>query len=117
MENSTRNSPLLSETDGYENMAQQRIMRCTRETNQIMGKTVVFLIQNRKISFRKTKRKEKENTIKFTNSIWFCPIKTYDVRSTSFRAYIRCPDANFCRDDKVKFTLLYSLLYFLIIFL
>ena len=64
MKNSTRNSPLISERDGYENMAQQRIMGCARETNQIMGKTVFFSYKTEKMSFRKIKRKEKEDTIK-----------------------------------------------------
>ena len=64
MKNSTRNSPLISETDGYENMAQQRIMGCARETNQIMGKIVFFSYETEKMSFRKTKHKEKEDKLK-----------------------------------------------------
>lgn len=64
VKNSTRNSPLISETDEYKNMAQQRIMGCARETNQIMGKTVFLSYKTEKMSFRKTKRKEKEDTIK-----------------------------------------------------
>ena len=60
MKNSTRNSPLLSETDGYENMAQQRIMRCTRETNQIMGKTVFFSYKTEKCHFEKQSAKKKK---------------------------------------------------------
>ena len=64
MKKSTKNSPSISESDGYENIAQQRIMGCTRETNQIMGETVFLSHKTEKMSFRNTKRKEKEDMIK-----------------------------------------------------
>ena len=47
----------MSESGGYENMAQQRIVGCTQETNQIMGKTVFFSY--------KTEKHEEPQGVKF----------------------------------------------------
>ena len=51
MKHSARNSPSISEWDGYENMANERIMGCTQETNPVMGKTVFFSYKTEKMSF------------------------------------------------------------------